>query len=63
MKISHTNIPGVVILEPKVFGDTRGYFMESFSEKWFQENVSNTRFVQDNESRSSFGVLRGLHFQ
>ena len=63
MKISQTNIPGVVILEPKVFGDTRGYFMESFSEKWFQENVCDTRFVQDNESRSSFGILRGLHFQ
>ena len=63
MNIVKTAIDGAVIIEPRVFGDHRGYFFESFSEKWFSENVCNTRFVQDNESRSKFGVLRGLHFQ
>lgn len=63
MNIIETNIAGVVIIEPRVFGDDRGYFFESFSEKWFRENVCDTHFVQDNESRSKFGVLRGLHFQ
>lgn len=63
MNIIETSIDGVVILEPHVFGDHRGYFFESFSEKWFTEYVCNTHFVQDNESSSSFGVLRGLHFQ
>ena len=63
MKIVQTAIEGAAIIEPRVFGDHRGYFFESFSEKWFSENVCNTRFVQDNESRSKFGVLRGLHFQ
>ena len=63
MKIVQTAIDGAVIIEPRVFGDHRGYFFESFSEKWFSENVCSTRFVQDNESRSKFGVLRGLHFK
>jgi len=54
---------GVVIIEPKVFGDDRGYFFESFSQKEFKEKVSETVFVQDNESRSAYGVVRGLHFQ
>lgn len=63
MNLIKTFIEGVVILEPKIFGDERGYFFESFSEKWFQENVCNTHFVQDNESKSKHGVLRGLHFQ
>lgn len=63
MNIIPTSIPGVVILEPKVFVDGRGYFSESFSEKWFRENVCDTTFVQDNESKSKYGVLRGLHFQ
>lgn len=58
-----TNIPGVVILEPKVFGDERGYFFESFNQKSFDENIGKIEFVQDNESKSSRGVLRGLHFQ
>ena len=58
-----TNIEGIIILEPRIFCDERGYFFESFSEKWFRENVCDTRFVQDNESRSRYGVLRGLHFQ
>lgn len=63
MNIIKTAIEGVVIIEPKVFGDERGYFFESFSQKQFQEEVCNTNFVQDNESKSSYGVLRGLHFQ
>lgn len=63
MNIIQTEIPGVVIIEPKVFGDSRGYFFESFSEKMFVEKVAQTRFVQDNESRSCYGVVRGLHFQ
>lgn len=63
MNIIKTEIEGVVILEPKVFQDDRGYFMESFSKKFFDESVCKTDFVQDNESKSSYGVLRGLHFQ
>lgn len=58
-----TNIEGVVIIEPRIFRDDRGYFFESFSQRDFQEKVCNTVFVQDNESKSSYGVLRGLHFQ
>lgn len=57
------DINGVVILEPKVFKDERGYFMESFSQRFFDSEVCNTTFVQDNESQSVYGVLRGLHFQ
>ena len=63
MKVIHTDIPGLKIIEPKVFGDNRGYFLESFSEKVFKEQVADVDFVQDNESRSCYGVLRGLHFQ
>ncbi|MDR2816750.1 MAG: dTDP-4-dehydrorhamnose 3,5-epimerase [Proteiniphilum sp.] len=63
MNIIKTDIEGVAIIEPRVFGDNRGYFFESFSEEWFQQNVCNTHFVQDNESKSLYGVLRGLHFQ
>ena len=63
MKIIHTEIPEVVIIEPRVFGDHRGYFFESFSERDFAAQVREIKFVQDNESRSSYGVLRGLHFQ
>ncbi len=63
MKIVKTDIEGVVIIEPKVFSDERGYFFESFSHKQFVEKVCKTTFVQDNESKSSYGVLRGLHFQ
>ena len=58
-----TEIEGVFILEPRVFGDDRGYFFESFSLKHFEEKVSKTVFVQDNESKSKYGVLRGLHYQ
>lgn len=63
MKIIETSIPGVVVIEPRLFGDARGYFMESFSQKAFAEEVCDTVFVQDNESRSRYGVLRGLHYQ
>lgn len=63
MNIIKTKIEGVVILEPRVFKDERGYFMESFSKKFFDTEVCKTEFVQDNESKSSYGVLRGLHFQ
>lgn len=63
MEVIKTNIEGVVIIEPRIFRDERGYFFESFSQREFQEKVCNTMFVQDNESKSSYGVLRGLHFQ
>lgn len=63
MNIVTTSIPGVVILEPRVFGDSRGYFFESFSAKFFAEKVCDTSFVQDNESKSCYGVVRGLHYQ
>lgn len=63
MKIVETKIKDLVILEPNVFGDNRGYFMESFNAEWFEKNVCDTKFIQDNESKSSKGVLRGLHFQ
>lgn len=63
MNIIQTDIEGVVIIEPRVFSDERGYFFESFSQKEFEDKVSNTTFVQDNESKSKYGVLRGLHFQ
>ena len=63
MKVIQTDIPEVVIIEPDVFGDSRGYFFESYSQKKFDEQVREVRFVQDNESKSKYGVLRGLHFQ
>ena len=63
MKVIDTEIEGLVILEPQVFGDDRGYFFERFSLKRFEEKVSKTVFVQDNESKSKYGVLRGLHYQ
>ena len=63
MKVIKTEIPEVVIIEPRVFTDTRGYFFESFSQKDFEQQVREVRFVQDNESKSSYGVVRGLHFQ
>lgn len=63
MDVIKTEIGGVVILEPKVFGDERGYFFESFSQRDFDVAVRPIRFVQDNESKSRYGVLRGLHFQ
>lgn len=63
MKVIETEIAGVVLLEPDVFGDERGYFFESYSQLKFDQAVRPVRFVQDNESRSKYGVLRGLHFQ
>ena len=63
MEVIKTDIPGVVIIEPRVFNDARGYFFESFSQRDFEEQVREVKFVQDNESKSSYGVLRGLHFQ
>jgi dTDP-4-dehydrorhamnose 3,5-epimerase len=63
MKIIETNISDLYLIEPKVVGDTRGYFMESFSENLFSEMVKKVNFLQDNESKSLFGVLRGLHLQ
>jgi dTDP-4-dehydrorhamnose 3,5-epimerase len=64
MNVEHTAIDGVLILQPKVFGDQRGFFMESFNQQRFDEAVgAATAFVQDNHSRSTKGVLRGLHFQ
>lgn len=63
MKVIQTAIPGVVIIEPRIFNDERGYFFESFSQRDFNQEVREIHFVQDNESKSSYGVLRGLHFQ
>ena len=63
MNYIQTEIEGVWIIEPKVFNDARGYFMEAFKEGECRANIGNVHFVQDNESKSSFGVLRGLHYQ
>ena len=64
MKVINTDIPGLLILEPVIHGDARGYFFEAFNQKDFDEAVGmHVTFVQDNESKSSYGVLRGLHFQ
>ena len=63
MNVIKTDLDGVVIIEPRIFNDDRGYFFESFSERDFFANVREIHFVQDNESKSSYGVLRGLHFQ
>ena len=63
MQCINTAIPDVKIIEPKVFGDERGFFLETFRNDWFQEHVANVTFVQDNHSKSSHGILRGLHYQ
>ena len=63
MEIIKTSIDGVVIIKPRIFADFRGYFFESFNQKKIEERVCKTIFVQDNESRSNYGVIRGLHFQ
>ena len=63
MKVIETGIEGVLILEPRVFEDSRGYFFESFNQEEFDIDVGQVNFVQDNESKSSYGVVRGLHFQ
>ena len=63
MEIIKTGIEGLLILEPRIFQDARGYFFESFSQREFEEKLGPVHFVQDNESMSSYGVMRGLHFQ
>lgn len=63
MKIIETKIPDVKLLEPQVFGDERGFFMETFRDEWFKQNVADRTFVQENHSKSIKGVLRGLHYQ
>ena len=63
MNVIKTDIDRVVIIEPTIFKDDRGYFFESFSQREFNEKVAPIVFVQDNESKSSYGVIRGLHFQ
>lgn len=63
MEVIKTEIDGVVIIKPRIFEDERGYFFESFSQKEFDEKVCHVRFVQDNESKSCYGVMRGLHYQ
>lgn len=63
MEVTKTSIDGLVILEPKIFGDDRGYFMESYKSSFFKEYFLGVSFIQDNESKSGYGVLRGLHFQ
>ena len=63
MEIIKTDIEGVIIIKPQIFKDSRGYFFESFSQREFNEKVTPIQFVQDNESCSSYGVMRGLHFQ
>lgn len=63
MEVIKTELDGVVVIVPKVFKDARGYFFESFSQRDFEKAVGKVDFVQDNESMSSFGVMRGLHFQ
>lgn len=63
MRVIDTTIPEVKIIEPQVYKDDRGYFYESFSDEWFRKNVCDTAFVQDNQSCSNRGVVRGLHFQ
>lgn len=63
MNIVKTHIPGLLIFEPKVFGDNRGFFFEAYSERVLKDNNINIRFVQDNQSSSCYGVIRGLHYQ
>ena len=63
MKLIKTSIPDILLFEPKVFGDKRGYFTETFRQDFVEQHLGKVDFVQDNESFSSYGVLRGLHFQ
>ena len=63
MPFSKTQFPGLLIFEPTVFEDSRGYFFESYNQKLFSENGIEIHFVQDNQAQSSFGIIRGLHFQ
>ncbi|MGC9330511.1 MAG: dTDP-4-dehydrorhamnose 3,5-epimerase [Bacteroidales bacterium] len=63
MEIIKTDIPGLLILKPRIFGDRRGYFFESWRDEWIENMGISTKFVQDNESSSRYGVIRGLHYQ
>lgn len=63
MNIITTEIEGLIIIEPRIFQDSRGYFFESFNQSEFEEKIGPAMFVQDNESKSCYGVVRGLHFQ
>lgn len=63
MNFIETNIKGAFIIEPNVFSDSRGYFMESYKQSEFEKHIGKVDFIQDNESKSSYGVLRGLHYQ
>jgi dTDP-4-dehydrorhamnose 3,5-epimerase len=63
MKISECHIEGLLIIEPKVFDDSRGYFFEAYNQKLFHDNGIDASFIQDNQSKSSYGVIRGLHYQ
>lgn len=63
MEFKETNIKGVYVIEPRVFNDARGYFFEVWKQSEFDEHIGKVTFVQDNESKSSYGVLRGLHYQ
>jgi dTDP-4-dehydrorhamnose 3,5-epimerase len=63
MKVIDTSIPDVKIIEPQVFGDERGFFLETFRDDWFKENVAEVTFLQDNHSKSGHGILRGMHYQ
>ena len=63
MEVIKTDIEGLVVIQPRIFNDARGYFFESFSQREFEEKVGPIRFVKDNEINSTRGVLRGLHFQ
>lgn len=63
MKFIEQKLKGVFVIEPKVFGDSRGYFMESYKKELFDQNIGPVNFIQDNESQSCYGVVRGLHFQ
>lgn len=63
MNIIETTIPDVKIIEPNVFGDERGFFLETFRDDWFKKNIADVTFVQDNHSKSSRGILRGMHYQ
>jgi dTDP-4-dehydrorhamnose 3,5-epimerase len=63
MKIVETSIPDVKVIEPRVFGDERGFFLETFRDDWFRQHCADVTFVQDNHSKSSQGILRGLHYQ
>ena len=63
MEFKKTNLEGVYIIEPKVFNDSRGYFFEAWKKEEFEQHIGPVEFIQDNESKSSYGVLRGLHYQ